>query len=251
MKGAFLGHDIRPLDPGDDKVLARLDGVWDILAEDEAQRRIAGEISEGRVVAVARGRAEFGPRALGARSILGDARSPSMQRRMNLKIKFRESFRPFAPMVIEERARDYFDCRQESPYMLLVYPVLESRRLPFEPGDLWGMDLLDLPRSEIPAVTHIDYTARIQTVDRERHPFIHGVLLRFEEMTGCPVVVNTSFNVRGEPIVNTVEDAYRCFMATDIDSLLIGNRLLRKESQKKLPMNDEERRQWLRRFDLD
>jgi carbamoyltransferase len=251
MKGAFLGYDIRPLDPRDDKVLNDLGGVWDVVDDDVAQRRIAAEIAEGRVVAVARGRAEFGPRALGARSILGDARSPSMQKHMNMKIKFRESFRPFAPMVLEEKARDYFDCRQESPYMLLVYPVAESRRIPFERGNLWGIDLLNAPRSEIPAVTHIDYTARLQTVDSERHPFIHGVLRRFDEMTGCPVVVNTSFNVRGEPIVNTVEDAYRCFMATDIDSLLVGSRMLRKESQKNRPMSDEERRHWLRRFDLD
>lgn len=251
MKGAFLGHEIPPLDPKDDEVLTRLGAVWEVLAEEEAQRRLADEIADGRVVGVARGRAEFGPRALGARSILGDARSPTMQRHMNLKIKFRESFRPFAPMVLEEHAEEYFECRQESPYMLLVYPVEPSRRLPFERGSLWGIDLLNVPRSVIPAVTHIDYSARVQTVDRERHPFIHGAIRRFAERTGCPVVVNTSFNVRGEPIVNSVEDAYRCFMATDLDSLLIGNRFLRKENQKNPPMNDEERKRWIRRFELD
>ena len=215
------------------------------------QEQIAQKLAEGKVLAVARGRMEFGPRALGARSILGDARSPSMQSHMNLKIKFRESFRPFAPMVLAEDASDYFEIWQESPYMLLAYPVREERRLKVEEEDLFGIDLLKIPRSEIPAVTHVDYSARIQTVDLDRNPFVHGLLTKFKELTGCPVIVNTSFNVRGEPIVNTAEDAYRCFMATEIDYLVVGNRFFEREAQKQKPLSDQERAQWLRRFELD
>ncbi len=253
MQGAFLGPEIPPLSEADDRVLEKLGAVWEVLAEDELQRAIAGLMAEGKVVAVARGRMEWGPRALGARSILGDARSPEMQTHMNLKIKFRESFRPFAPMVLEEDAWEYFDARQESPYMVLVYRVRESHRLPApqEEQGLWGIDLLKVPRSDIPAVTHVDYSARVQTVDGERNPFMHGVLMEFKRLTGCPVIVNTSFNVRSEPIVNTAEDAYRCFMATEIDCLVVGNRLCRRDSQKNRPMSDADRAGWLRRFELD
>ena len=251
MQGAFLGYEIPPAGEADDQMLRRLGAVWEVLDEDSLQQRIAEEIAEGRIVAVARGRAEYGPRALGARSILGDARLPEMQKRMNLKIKFRESFRPFAPMVMEEHADEYFDTRQPSPYMLLVYPVTGKRRLPLPEEKLWGIDLLNVQRSDIPAVTHVDYSARLQTVDEVRHPFIHNVLQRFFEKTGCAVIVNTSFNVRGEPIVNTVEDAYRCFQATEIDSLVIGNRFLRRDEQNNHPLDESQRAEWLERFELD
>jgi carbamoyltransferase len=253
MKGSFLGPEILPACAADDRVLERLGAVWEALPDAQLQSRMAELLDQGKVVALARGRMEWGPRALGARSILGDARSPSMQSHMNLKIKFRESFRPFAPMVLDEDALDYFDIAQESPYMLLAYPVREDRRLALTPEqeELWGIDSLNVPRSQIPAVTHVDYSARVQTVDRRRNPFMHGVLGAFKRRTGCSVVINTSFNVRGEPIVNTVEDAYRCFMATDIDFLVAGNRLLDRSRQAKAPMTDAEREAWLRRFDLD
>ena len=251
MRGSFLGTEIKPLESGDDAVLRRLGATWETLDDAALQRRIADAIAAGKVVAVARGRMEWGPRALGARSILGDARSPAMQTHMNLKIKFRESFRPFARMVLDEDAGDYFDCAQDSPYMLLVYPVKESRRRAVEADGLFGIDLLKVPRSEIPAVTHVDYSARVQTIDVERNPFMHGVIAEFKRLTGCAVIVNTSFNVRGEPIVNTAEDAYRCFMATEIDCLVVGNRFLEREHQAGRPLSDGERSRWLRRFDLD
>ena len=251
MHGAFLGTNIPSQSEEDDAVLRRLGAVWESLADAALQDRIAAAIDAGKVVAIARGRMEFGPRALGARSILGDARSETMQSHMNLKIKFREGFRPFAPMVLEEDADEYFAIRQESPYMLLVYPVRENRRRPVAADGRFGIDLLKLPRSDIPAVTHVDYSARVQTVDQERNGFMHAVLSRFRERTGCSVIVNTSFNVRGEPIVNTVEDAYRCFMATEIDCLVIGNRWLERAHQRNRPLNEHERANWLRRFKLD
>ena len=181
---------------------------------------------------------EWGPRALGSRSILGDARLPDMQSHMNLKIKFRESFRPFAPMVLREDAASYFDIKQESPYMLLVYPVAASQRFSLSDAQKQkqGIELLKVARSQIPAVTHIDYSARVQTVDIQRNPFMHGVLKAFKELTGCSVIINTSFNVRGEPIVENVQQAYRCFMATEIDCLVIGNRLFFRERQQATPL---------------
>lgn len=253
MRGSFLGPDIPALSTADDKMLEKLGAVWEVLPDEVLQDRMAELIADGKVVALARGRMEWGPRALGARSILGDARSPKMQSHMNLMIKFRESFRPFAPMVLAEDANSYFDIPQESPYMLLAYPVREHRRIQLGPEaqQLWGIDLLNIPRSEIPAVTHVDYSARVQTIDVQRNPFMHGLISSFKRRTGCSVVINTSFNVRGEPIVNTVEDAYRCFMATDIDCLVAGNRLMEREKQGNKPMSDQERDQWLRRFDLD
>jgi carbamoyltransferase len=180
-----------------------------------------------------RGRMEFGPRALGARSIIGDARSPKMQAQMNLKIKFRESFRPFAPCVLHDHVSEYFEMEGESPYMLLVASVAKDKQkaVTAEQEKLWGIEKLNVARSTIPAVTHVDYSARIQTIDPERHGVFHRMMQRFYELTGCPVIVNTSFNVRGEPIVCTPEDAYRCFMFTHIDALVLGNRLLLKEKQ--------------------
>jgi carbamoyltransferase len=253
MKGCFLGPDISADSGEDDQILQSLGGVWASYSDADLQHKIAELIAEGKVVAVARGRMEWGPRALGARSILGDARSPYMQSHMNLKIKFRESFRPFAPMVLAEDAAEYFDLQQESPYMLFAYPVTQRKRV--QPSEaqskLWGIDLLKVPRSEVPAITHVDYSARVQTVDSVRSPFIHGVLTEFKRETGCSVIINTSFNVRGEPIVCTLQDAFRCFMATDIDYLVAGNRLFSRECQGSQAMNDDQRQRWLANFELD
>jgi carbamoyltransferase len=179
------------------------------------------------------GRMEFGPRALGCRSILGDPRSPQMQSMLNLKVKYRESFRPFAPSVLSEHVSEWFQMYIDSPYMLLVADIVESRRKPMTPEQqaLFGIDKLNVPRSEIPAVTHVDYSARVQTVHWETNPLYHALLTRFYERTGCPVLVNTSFNVRGEPIVCTPEDAFRCFMGTEIEVFAAGNCFLQKQRQ--------------------
>jgi carbamoyltransferase len=179
------------------------------------------------------GRMEFGPRALGARSILGDARSPTMQSVLNLKVKYRESFRPFAPSVLREHASEYFGLDADSPYMLLVADVVEGRRraMTDEEQARFGIAKLNAMRSDIPAVTHVDYSARVQTVHQETNPRYHALISAFESLTGCPVIVNTSFNVRGEPIVCTPEDAFRCFMGTEIEALAVGNCFLRKEDQ--------------------
>jgi carbamoyltransferase len=176
---------------------------------------------------------EFGPRALGARSFLGDARSPAMQKMLNLKIKYRESFRPFAPSVLREDVAEWFDLEGDSPYMLLVAGVTEKRRRAMSETErgLFGIDKLNVPRSEIPAVTHVDYSARIQTVHAETNPRYHALISRFKELTGCPVIVNTSFNVRGEPIVCTPEDAFRCFMGTEAETLVVGDCVLDKAAQ--------------------
>ena len=185
-----------------------------------------------KVIGWFQGRMEFGPRALGSRSIIGDARSPKMQSVMNLKVKFRESFRPFAPIVRRERVADYFEMDADSPYMLLVAPVKKELRKPL-PTDLTGIDLLKAERSTLPAITHVDYSARIQTVSRDGNPLLHDLLLRFESATGCAVLVNTSFNVRGEPIVCTPDDAYRCFMNTEMDFLILGNFVIERTAQPK------------------
>ncbi len=192
---------------------------------------------------------EFGPRSLGGRSILGDARSTKMQSIMNLKIKYRESFRPFAPSVLRERVSDYFDLNSDSPYMLIVAPVLEKRRRPMTTAQkgLWGIDLLNVQRSDIPSVTHLDYSARIQTVHEETNPRYHALLKAFEAQTGYGVLVNTSFNVRGEPIVCTPEDAYRCFMRTEMDVLVLENCVLYKTDQKPLEGDSD----WKKEFELD
>jgi carbamoyltransferase len=231
MKGSLLGPEY-----SDAEIARYLDSVGAVsekLSDFELGVRVARLLAEEKILGWFRGRMEFGPRALGARSIIGDARSPKMQAQMNLKIKFRESFRPFAPCVLREHVSDYFDMEGESPYMLLVAPVAEDKRTPMtaEQDELWGIDKLNVARSTIPAVTHVDYSARVQTVDAARHGMFHCMMQRFYELTGCPIVVNTSFNVRGEPIVCTPEDAYRCFMFTHIDALVLGNRLLLKEKQ--------------------
>ncbi|HXH24360.1 MAG TPA: carbamoyltransferase C-terminal domain-containing protein, partial [Vicinamibacterales bacterium] len=193
----------------------------------------AAALADGQTVGWFQGRMEFGPRALGARSILADPRSPAMQRLLNLKIKYRESFRPFAPAVLREDAADWFDLDDDSPYMLLVAGVRRERRRPMTDSErrLSGIERLNVVRSEIPAVTHVDYSARIQTVHRETNPLFHALLAAFKARTGCPVLVNTSFNVRGEPIVCTPEDAFRCFMGTELDLLVAGRCMLRKADQ--------------------
>ncbi len=214
---------------------------------------VASLIASEKVVGWMSGRMEFGPRALGSRSILGDARSPKMQSVMNLKIKFRESFRPFAPTVLQERAADYFDfpASQSSPYMLLVAPVRESRRIPINghAKGLFGIDKLKLPRFEIPAITHVDYSARLQTVDACRNGLYYQLIKHFDQQTGCPVIINTSFNVRGEPIVMSPEQAYRCFMATNIDVLVIERFSLRREDQPQHAKVDSDAH--LKQFQLD
>ena len=223
----------------DDGIRTFLDGtgaVYDEYPDDEALcRAVAGLLARDQVVGWFQGRMEFGPRALGARSILGDARSPTMQSVLNRKVKFRESFRPFAPSVLRDRAADYFDMhpRQDSPYMLLVAPVRANRRLPARTGenDLRGLDRMRVVRSEIPAVTHVDYSARVQTVDGERHERYSALLREFEAQTGSPVLINTSFNVRGEPIVCAPEHAYRCFLATNMDALVLERFVLLRAAQ--------------------
>ncbi|MFH1810953.1 MAG: carbamoyltransferase C-terminal domain-containing protein, partial [Pseudomonadota bacterium] len=253
MRGSLLGPVICDESGEDDAMLEQLGGVWTREDASEVAQTIAGWVAQGLVVGLARGPMEWGPRALGARSILGDARSPRMQSHMNLKIKFREGFRPFAPIVKEESAADYFELSQPSPYMLFAYLVVASRRVPLSPEEeaLQGLDKLKARRSEIPAVTHVDGSARVQTVDRVRNPFLHEVLDAFEKVTGCPVMINTSFNVRGEPIVANAEQAYRCFMATDIDRLVIGNRMFVRELQRRLPTTAEERAAWRAETVLD
>jgi carbamoyltransferase len=195
--------------------------------------RVANALTEGKAIGWHQGRMEFGPRALGGRSIIADPRSPTVQKQLNLKVKFRESFRPFAPSVLREDVAQWFALDADSPYMLLVADVHESRQIPMtsEQLRLFGIDKLNVVRSEIPAVTHVDYSARIQTVHKDTNPRYHALISKFKELTGCPVLVNTSFNVRGEPIVCTPEDAFRCFMGTEIELLAIGNCLLRKDDQ--------------------
>ena len=219
------------------------------LTDDELPGKIAELINAQNVIGWFYGRMEFGPRALGARSIIGDARSPKMQELMNLKIKFRESFRPFAPAVLRERLSDWFELDEESPYMLLVAPVSKNRRheVAADQQDLFGLQKLLTIRSDIPAVTHVDFSARIQTVTDRNQPMFYRVIKNFEQRYGCPVIINTSFNVRGEPIVATPEHAFTCFMRTNMDYLLLGNFLLEKRDQKPLDKDID----WLREFELD
>lgn len=211
--------------------------------------KVASMIAEGKIIGWMTGRMEFGPRALGGRSILGDARNPDMQKRMNLKIKYRESFRPFAPSVLAEHVTEWFDIDRESPYMLLVAEVAKKHQIPMtnEQDQLFGIEKLNVPRSKIPAATHVDYSARIQTVHRETNPRYYDLINEFYKLTGCPVVVNTSFNVRGEPIVCTPDDAYRCFMRSDIDVLIVDQWIFMKEDQ---PVVEDDKK-WMQEFELD
>jgi carbamoyltransferase len=231
MTGSYLGPSF-PQEEIEDRLVSA-GARFTVLDEDSLIATVADSLVDQKVVGWFQGRMEFGPRALGARSILGDARSPTMQSVLNLKIKYRESFRPFAPSVLREDVAEWFELDTDSPYMLLVADVIKKqRRQPSPAADkLEGLDLLKANRSEIPAVTHVDYSARIQTVHAETNPRYHALLEAFKGRTGCPVVVNTSFNVRGEPIVCTPEDAFHCFMGTEMDCLAIGNCFLEKEEQ--------------------
>lgn len=242
----------------DQDVAAFLDeneAVYSTASSDEDLcNTVASLIADENVIGWFQGRMEFGPRALGSRSIIGDARSQKMQSVMNLKIKFRESFRPFAPIVLREHVHEYFEMREgeDSPYMLLVAPVLEKHRHDMPDGyeDTFGIDKLKYSRSSIPAITHVDFSARVQTVDPDRNPLLHQLMTRFHETTGCPVLINTSFNVRSEPIVCTPEDAWRCFLATDMDVLVLGRHILRKSEQKE-QFSEAAREEHLAQFQLD
>ena len=247
MKGAYLG-------PGypEDRILKYLESVGARYVRMERAAlldHVAALLAEEHVIGWFNGRMEFGPRALGNRSILGDARSPRIQKQMNLKIKYRESFRPFAPGVLEERVSDWFEIDRESPYMLLVAPVREDRRIAMTDDETrrFGLAKLNVPRSDIPAVTHVDYSARIQTVSRDTNPEYYDLLRAFERRTGCPVVVNTSFNVRGEPIVRGPDEAYRCFMRTDMDHLVLWPFVLDKVEQPEWVEEGD----WRDEFELD
>ncbi|MGE0610904.1 MAG: carbamoyltransferase [Hyphomicrobiales bacterium] len=231
MQGSYLGPEFSQKDI--ETRLSAAGAVYDVLPDSALFERTAGALDRGDAVGWFSGRMEFGPRALGARSILGDPRNPKMQRTLNLRIKYRESFRPFAPSVLREDVARYFELDGDSPYMLLVADVKRNRRraMSTEEEELFGIDKLNVVRSDIPAVTHVDYSARVQTVHRETNPRYHALLETFRKRTGCPVLVNTSFNVRGEPIVCTPEDAFRCFMGTGMDTLVVGNCFLEKDKQ--------------------
>jgi carbamoyltransferase len=247
QRGSYIGPHFK-----DDDILEYLQGKdipYTRLSQETVAEKVADLIAEQKVVGWFQGPMEFGPRALGSRSIIGDARSPEMQEVMNLKIKFRESFRPFAPSVLEEKASQYFDIEATSPYMLLVAPVKKEirRQMTKKEEGLFGLDKLYAIRSSIPAVTHVDYSARVQTVSRETNPLYHEMIARLNEKYGCAVIINTSFNVRGEPIVCSPDDAYKCFMRTKMDYLIMGSLLLDKKDQK--PLADDT--DWLKEFELD
>ncbi|MFQ5861882.1 MAG: carbamoyltransferase [Candidatus Brocadiales bacterium] len=247
MQGSYLGPEFN--NGGISTYLEKNAIPFKEIPADEIPKKIADLIAEQKVIGWFQGRMEFGPRALGSRSIIGDARSPKMQETMNLKIKFRESFRPFAPSVLAEKASNYFDIDHESPYMLLVAQVREGRQKKMTDAEknLFGIDKLNVTRSDIPAITHVDYSARLHTVLKETNPLYYEMISKFEENHRCAVIINTSFNVRGEPIVCTPEDAYRCFMRTNMDYLIMGNYLLDKADQKPL-QNDTD---WRKEFELD
>ena len=233
MKGSYLGPEF-----SDTEIEAELNacgGVYERRSENEIIDEVAETLSDEKAVGWMQGRMEFGPRALGGRSIIADPRSPKMQKQLNLKVKYRESFRPFAPSILREDVSEWFEQDTDSPYMLLVANVKEDKRhaMTEEEEALFGIDKLNVPRSSVPAITHIDNSARIQTVHDDTNPRYHAVISKFKQKTGCPIVVNTSFNVRGEPIICTPTDAFKCFMGTDLDVLVVGNYLLIKEKQNK------------------
>ncbi len=247
MRGSYLGPDF-----GRNEARVQLDAagaVYRELEDTELMPELADILAGENVIGWFQGRMEFGPRALGGRSIIGDPRSKKMQSVMNLKIKYRESFRPFAPSVLSEDVSHYFEQDSPSPYMLLVAPVAEAIRYPMteEQQQLFGIEKLNVPRSELPSITHVDYSARIQSVHEQTNPRYHRLIASFKEKTGCGVVVNTSFNVRGEPIVCTPTDAYRCFMRTEMDYLVVGNFLMAKPDQPEVPEDHE----WMKEFELD
>jgi len=247
MKGSYLG--CRYVDDEIETYLNSVNASYKKLEDDALVTELAEILDDGHVIGRMQGRMEFGPRALGSRSIIGDPRNIKMQSVMNLKIKYRESFRPFAPIVLADRVGDYFVHEGKSPYMLIVAPVKEDIRLPMtdDQKQLFGIEKLNVPHSQLPAITHVDYSARIQTVHEETNPGLYALLKAFDERTGCAVLVNTSFNVRGEPIVNTPEDAYRCFMRTEMDYLVIENYLLAKPDQPSWEQSDD----WKDEFELD
>ena len=248
MKGAYLGPGYS--DAEVETFLKQVGAAYVRLPRQDMLETVARLLADGKIVGWFNGRMEFGPRALGARSILGDPRNPKMQADMNIKIKFREGFRPFAPSVLRDRVSEYFELEVDSPYMLLVAPVKQERQIPMteeQRNSLWGIAMLNVPRSDVPAITHIDYSARVQTVARDVSPDYYDLISEFDKLTGCPVVVNTSFNVRGEPIVCTPKDAYTCFMRTHIDALVLGPFLLHKAVQH----NWEETENWQQVFQLD
>ena len=246
MKGSYLGPEYIQSEIEED--LKKLGANFKVLEEDELINITAEDISNGSAIGWFQGRMEFGPRALGGRSILGDPRSSNMQKNLNLKVKYRESFRPFAPSILKEDLYDWFDIHEDSPYMLMVANVNKKKCLPMTPEQekLFGIEKLNVSRSEIPAVTHVDYSARIQTVSKETNFKYFKLISKFKEKTGCPVLVNTSFNVRGEPIVNTPEDAFNCFMGTELDKLIIGNCYLDKKDQ-----NQSLKKDYTQNFELD
>ncbi len=231
MKGSYLGPEFSPQEIHDR--LTSCGAVFETLKENELIEKTAQALSNGKAVGWMNGRMEFGPRALGGRSIIADPRSPTMQRLLNLKVKYRESFRPFAPSVLREDVSQWFEMDDDSPYMLLVADVIKDKRRQMTADEqaLFGIDKLNVPRSEIPSITHVDYSSRVQTVHKETNPRYYALIKRFKEVTGCPVIVNTSFNVRGEPIICTPEDAFRCFMGTELDVLAVGNSFLLKTAQ--------------------
>lgn len=247
MQGAYLGRRFR-----NEEITSYLDSIgasYTRLDDTDLMPRLAELLDSENVIGWFSGRMEFGPRALGGRSIIGDPRSPKMQSVMNLKIKYRESFRPFAPAIKAERVSDWFEIDRRSPYMLLVAPVRDDKRITMTPEQeqLFGIDRLNIPRSEIPAITHVDYSARIQTIHKETNPRFHDLVSHFEQRTRCPLLINTSFNVRGEPIVASPEDAYRCFMRTEMDYLVMENILLSKADQPEQVRDDS----WKEEFELD
>jgi carbamoyltransferase len=247
IKGSYLGPEYSR-----DEILNSLteqNAKYEELNDTTISTRVADVLADGAVVGYFQGRMEFGPRALGARSIIGDPRNSKMQSTMNLKIKYRESFRPFAPAVLAEKVKDYFEINSPSPYMLIVAPVNKEHRITMtaEQENLFGIEKLNVPRSTLPAITHVDYSARIQTVHESTNPKFYRLLKAFDAKTKCAVLVNTSFNVRGEPIVNTPEDAYRCFMRTEMDYLVLENFLLSKKDQ---PVWEKDE-SWKEEFELD
>ena len=246
MNGSYLGSEF-----SQDQIENELKSIganFDRVEYDELINRTSDYLSNEKAIGWFQGRMEFGPRALGARSILGDPRSDKMQKNLNLKVKFRESFRPFAPSVLREDLTNWFDIDEDSPYMLLVANINTQKKIEMsnEQKQLFGIDKLNIKRSEIPAVTHVDYSARIQTVNKDTNKSYYDLISKFKEKTGCPVIVNTSFNVRGEPIVNTPTDAFNCFMGTELDYLIIGNCILDKTKQ-----DPKLKKNYKKEFELD
>ena len=246
MKGSYLGPSFSNEDI--ENQLINCGAKFTKLDEDKLLNEVANLLASEKAIGWMQGRMEFGPRALGGRSIIADPRSPKMQKQLNLKVKYRESFRPFAPSVLAEYVGEWFEHDSDSPYMMIVADVKKNkhRKMTTEENNLFGIDKLNIPRSSVPAITHVDYSARLQTVHRETNYIYHSLLSKFKELTGCPLIVNTSFNIRGEPIVCSPKDAFKCFMGTELDILVVGNYLLKKEDQ-----NNELRRNYNENYELD